>query len=93
MYDTDNEHGPGQVRVSEARRDLAEIVNRVAYRGERVRLVRHGREVAAIVPIEDVSLLEAIEDELDLAAAREALADPENAATIPWEQVKADLGL
>jgi len=93
MYERDEEHPPGRVRVSDARQDLAEIVNRVAYRGERVRLVRHGREVAAIVPIEDVSLLEAIEDELDLAAAREALADPKNAATIPWEQGKADLGL
>jgi len=93
MYEKDEEHPRGHVRVSDARQDLAQIINRVAYRGERVRLVRHGREVAAIVPIEDVSLLEAIEDELDLAAAREALADPENAVTIPWEQVKADLGL
>ena len=54
---------------------------------------RRGRDVAAIVPIDDVDLLEAIEDELDLAAAREALADPENAIPIPWEQVKKNLGL
>jgi prevent-host-death family protein len=93
MYDEHEEHASGRVRVSEARQDLAEIVNRVAYGRERIRLVRHGREIAAVVPIEDVSLLEAIEDELDLAAARDALADPANVATIPWERVKADLGL
>ena len=64
-----------------------------AYGGERVRVVRRGREIAAIVPIEDVELLERLEDELDLKAALEALTDPENAVPIPWEQVKAELGL
>ena len=33
------------------------------------------------------------EDEADLAAARDALAEVEVEGTIPWEQVKAELGL
>ncbi len=93
MYDKGREHARGHVSVSEAREDFAELVNRAAYTHERIRVSRRGRDVAAIVPIEDVDLLEAIEDELDLAAAREALADPENAVPIPWEQVKKNLGL
>lgn len=76
------------VSITEARDGLAELVNRVAYARERVRLVRRGRELAAVVPIEDVELLEALEDELDLEAAREALADPANAGRIPWEDVR-----
>jgi len=48
------------VAVSEARRAFAEIVNRVAYGNERVTVVRHGREVVAIVPISDLRQLEAI---------------------------------
>ncbi len=93
MYEVNDDHAAGHVSVSEARQDFAEIVNRAAYRGERVRVVRRGRAVAAIIPIEDLELLERIEDELDLEATREALADPANAVPIPWEQVKADLGL
>ncbi len=77
------------ISISEARDDFAELVNRVSYAHERVRLVRRGRELAAVVPTEDLELLEALDDELDLAAARDALADPANAGRIPWEDIRA----
>jgi len=93
MYRLGDEHPGGHVSVSEARETFAELVNRAAYGHERVRVVRRGRPVAAIVPIEDVELLERLEDEVDLQAARDALADPDNAILIPWEQVKSELGL
>jgi prevent-host-death family protein len=80
------------ISISEARDDFAELVNRVAYAHERVRLVRRGRDLAAVVPTEDLELLEALDNELDLAAAREALADPANAGRIPWVDVRARLG-
>jgi prevent-host-death family protein len=49
-----------EVPVTEARKDLAELVNRVAYGGERIPLSRHGKVVAAIVSAEDLDLLERI---------------------------------
>jgi prevent-host-death family protein len=91
MYDSSDEHSTGHVSVSEARESFAELVNRAAYGHERVLVARRGRPIAAIVPIEDVELLERIEDESDLESARKALADPENAFPIPWEQVEAEL--
>jgi prevent-host-death family protein len=93
MYNSTDEHLAGHVSVSEARSDFAELVNRAAYGGERVRVMRRGREIAAIVPIADVELLERLEDDLDLDAARAVMADPDNSAAIPWEQVKSSLGL
>ena len=81
------------ISVSDAREGFADLVNRVAYAHERVRVVRRGREIAAIVPIEDVELLERLEDEFDLEEARAVLADPESVNPIPWGQVKAELGL
>ena len=83
----------GQMTATEARDDFAAVVNRAAFGKERVLLTRRGRELAAVVPLEDVVLLEALEDYLDVAAARQALANPENDERIPWEQVKAGLGL
>ncbi len=91
-----NEYGlpvRSSVRVSEAREELSELVNRVAYGHERIVLVRHGKEVAALVPASDAALLDALEDELDLAAVREALADPANARPVPLQEVRARLGL
>jgi len=46
--------------------------------------------VAALVPVRDLRLLEALENRIDLEAARKALEDP---SSIPWEMVKAELGL
>jgi prevent-host-death family protein len=52
-----------EVPVTEARKDLAELVNRVAYGGERIPLSRHGKVVAAIVSAEDLELLERVAGE------------------------------
>jgi methylated-DNA-[protein]-cysteine S-methyltransferase len=44
--------------ASEARAQFSEILNRVAFGGERIVLERHGRHVAAMVPMADYSALE-----------------------------------
>ena len=82
-----------RVSASKARTDLADILNRVAYKGERVLLHRRGKNVAAVVSLEDFSFLEELEDRIDLEEARAALAEVKKKGTIPWEKIKADLGL
>ena len=76
-----------------ARENFSDLVNRSAYGKERVVLTRRGKGIAAVVPIEDLNLLEAIEGRLDLEDIEKALADPENKRAIPWDKVKKDLGL
>ncbi len=44
------------IPVSEAREQLADLVNRVAYRRERITLGRRGKKIAAIVSAEDLDL-------------------------------------
>ena len=79
-----------KLTASEARQNFSDILSRAEYRGERVIVHRGKKAVAAVVPIEDVELLERLEDEIDVAAARKALKDPR---TIPWEKIKKDLKL
>lgn len=79
-----------KLSATEARQEFAHIVNRVAYGGERVILHRRKKPVAAVVPIEDLELIERMEDEIDIAAARKALKEK---GRIPWSKIKADLGL
>ncbi|MBA3343420.1 MAG: type II toxin-antitoxin system Phd/YefM family antitoxin [Gemmatimonadaceae bacterium] len=80
-----------RIPASEARLQFAEVVNKVAFGGERILLHRHGKDVAAIVPVEDLRLLEDLEDRIDLEAARAAL--KEKAPRVKWNQLKQDLGL
>lgn len=92
MYETQRELDGFRVSVSEARDQFAELVNRAAYKDERVLLLRRGRPIAAIVPVEDVAYLERLEDEYDLQEALKVLGDPDEMAnTIPWEQVETGL--
>ena len=69
------------------------MINRVTYAKDRVRITRRGKQVAAVVPIEDLELLERLEDEIDIREAQKALADARKHGTIPWDEVKTDLGL
>ena len=73
-----------------ASRVRAATLRRVS-RGARVVVQSKGRDVAALVPLEDLEALERLENEADLRAARDALAEP--GPNIPWEKVKEDLGL
>jgi len=69
--------------------------NRVAYQGERVRIDRRGAPSVAIIPIEDLELLELLEDQLDIETAAKALAEmkAKGEKPVPWDEVKARLGL
>jgi prevent-host-death family protein len=79
-----------KVAATALRSMFADTINRVAYQGERIALERHGKTVAALVSAEDLELLEALENRIDLAAARKALKEPGRRR---WDKVRADLGL
>lgn len=82
------------VTSEQVRDQLGEIINRVAYGHERMIVTRHGKKIAALVPIEDMDLLEqmldALEDQLDIPIIKERLAEAERGDTIPWESIKAE---
>ncbi len=83
----------GSIDISVARDSMSDTLNRVSYSKERIVIRRHGKDLAALVPIEDLRFLEELEDRMDLEEARVALAETEKEGTIPWEEVKKDLGL
>jgi prevent-host-death family protein len=83
----------GQVNTVDARAQFSEIINRAAFGKERVTLTRRGKEIVAVVPIEDVKLLEVLEDKIDLEEARAALAEAKKKGTVSWEKLKKELGL
>jgi antitoxin Phd len=80
------------MEATKARKTFSQVISRVCFATDRVLITRSGKEVAAVVSMGDLRLLELLEDHIDLEAARKALADP-HAAERPWEDVKAELGL
>jgi antitoxin Phd len=85
-----------EVTVTEARARLADVVDEARIAHGPVFLTRRGRRVAAVIDAEDLErLIEAAEDLADIRAARAARSEiGETGETpIPWEEVKADLGL
>ncbi|MGX6448709.1 type II toxin-antitoxin system Phd/YefM family antitoxin [Patulibacter sp. S7RM1-6] len=82
--------------VSDARQRLASIIDQAREDHEPVYLERRGRRIAAVIDADDLDrLLELAEDMADIRAAEAARTERREtaAAPIPWDEVKADLGL
>ncbi len=84
-----------EMTLSEARARFADVIDEARHKHEPVFLTRRGRRVAAVVDADALErLLAAAEDLDDIKAAEAARAEiAAGEAPVPWEQVKADLGL
>ena len=82
-----------QVNTVNERAQFSDIINRAAFGKERVTLTRRGKEIVAVVPIEDVKLLEALEDKIDLEEARAALTESKKKGTVSWDKIKKELSI
>ena len=79
------------ISTAEARKKLAEIVNKVAYGKEPIVLTRRGEEIAALISMEELELLQIIEDHMDIEDAKKALKEP--GKNISAEKFWKELGL
>lgn len=80
-----------EMTVTQVRDQLSETINRVAYKGERIVVRRSGKVLVALIPLEDLALLEEFEDRMDVEEARKALA--ESHERIPYARVREGLDL
>ncbi|MFF2848093.1 type II toxin-antitoxin system Phd/YefM family antitoxin [Streptomyces sp. NPDC058001] len=54
-----------EIPVTQARAELADLINRVVYGGERVVVTRHGKPLVALVSAADLERLEESEEPAD----------------------------
>jgi PHD/YefM family antitoxin component YafN of YafNO toxin-antitoxin module len=77
-----------------ARDDIQSALDRAAGNKERVKVVCDGREIAAVIPLEDLELLEELEDRLDVLGALDAIAEAKReGGIVPWQEFKKQLDL
>lgn len=80
-----------EVAVSEARNRLAQVIEETRRSGEPVSVTRRGRRVAVIL---DAGAFDRLVDSADDAADRRELAAARaDDDYVPWDEVKAALGL
>ncbi len=81
----------------EARDHLAEVLNKVAYGGEKYLLTRHGSGIAVLISLEEWKLietiLESLEDQEDIRDANAAMKRAKKEGTISHKALKKRLGL
>ncbi|AEH11075.1 MULTISPECIES: type II toxin-antitoxin system Phd/YefM family antitoxin [Protofrankia] len=85
-----------ELGVSEARECLASIIDQVRVDHQPIYLSRRGRRVAAVVAADDLDRILALAE--DMTDIREAERVHEEMTLtgrtpVPWDEVKADLGL
>jgi prevent-host-death family protein len=81
-----------EITTAEARRHMAELLSRAAYGKERFVVTRHGKELVAIVPLEEMRLLDRLKALLSRKEFDAALAEVEESRTRPWDEVRRELG-
>ncbi|HYR41842.1 MAG TPA: type II toxin-antitoxin system prevent-host-death family antitoxin [Terriglobia bacterium] len=60
--------------------EFSQILHNAAYRKDRIVVTKNGKDIAAVVPIEDLRLIEEIEDRADLREARRRVAHSQSAS-------------
>lgn len=81
------------VTVADARNNWADLVSRVAYGKEQVVITRHGKELVALVPIEDLHLANRLRRFVVRKDVARALDDLDAGKTAAWSKLRAELGL
>ncbi|ARP68982.1 type II toxin-antitoxin system prevent-host-death family antitoxin [Streptomyces pluripotens] len=78
-----------EIPVTQARAELADLINRVVYGGERVVVTRHGKPLVALVSAAELERLEAL-DRLDESAGGQVVSTvsgmSEAASPVPERQ-------
>ena len=79
-----------EVTTRELRGQLADVLGRTMYAGERIGVTRNGKLAAVLVSVEDLEALEAFEDAQDVAAYRAAKAK-DDGQRVSLDELRRDL--
>jgi PHD/YefM family antitoxin component YafN of YafNO toxin-antitoxin module len=78
------------INITELRMGIRRYANKVCYEGERICVQRNNEPAFAMISYEDLKILEALENKIDLQSALEAL---EEEGSITHEELKKKLGI
>jgi PHD/YefM family antitoxin component YafN of YafNO toxin-antitoxin module len=77
--------------VTDLKKEFRQATGKEEHGHVRLVIERNNKAAFALIPIEDLELLQRVEDLIDTRAAEASMKDPR--PSIPWEELKAKLGL
>ncbi|OGT42820.1 MAG: prevent-host-death family protein [Gammaproteobacteria bacterium RIFCSPHIGHO2_12_FULL_37_34] len=80
------------INTTDAKEEFSELIHRVFNHKERIILTRRDKEIAAIVPLEDLLLIQASQNKSDLNEAVEALKEARKQGATTLEKLKEEVG-
>jgi prevent-host-death family protein len=80
------------LEATKAKDTFGDTLNRAAYGKERIILTRRGKPIAALVPLEDIELLDEMENAADADEVRLAREEAARGEVVAWEEVRAEFG-
>lgn len=75
------------INSANARKTFSDLLNESGFGGRRIVVTRKGKAVAAMVPIEDLEAIQALEDQMDVKDAKQNLSGSKSEFT-SWESLK-----
>ena len=86
-----------KVSARELRDNQGEILGKIAFGGAHFIVTRHGKETAVLISVDEFRLyqemIEAFEDEADVADARQALKEVKNKGSKSLKRLANELGI
>ena len=73
------------LEATKAKDTFGDTLNRAAYGKERIILTRRGKPIAALVPLEDIELLNELENQADAAEVRLAREEAARGEVVAWD--------
>jgi prevent-host-death family protein len=70
------------ISATDARANFQELISRAEYKGERIVIERHGKAAVAIISLDDLKFLEAMEDAMDSEVLRRAVEQNDGFTTL-----------
>lgn len=76
----------------DAKEQFSELISRVSHDKEHIIITRRDKEIAAIIPIEDLHLLQTAQNKQDLEQALESLKEARSQGTSSLDKLKKEIG-
>lgn len=80
------------INIADAKEEFSELLNRVSHNKERIIITRRDKEVAAIISMDDLRILQASETKTDLDDAMDALKEARQQGCLSLDELKNNIG-
>lgn len=81
-----------EINIVDAKETFSDLITRVSHNKERIVITRRGKELAVLIPMDDLNLLLTAQQKAVLEEATHALQEARQQGTLSFDSFKNSLG-